>query len=299
MNCCIRWLGDCQFHLRNFRLEDKMPRVNHRMASTRESRGTSKPAGFTLIELLVVIAIIAILAALLLPALSKSKSKSEGVFCLNNLKQVQLALYMYAEDNGGKLADNDGSLITPNSWVTGVLRWDLPPFPSNPDNTNISYLVDCELGPYVARNPGVFKCPSDKVAGAKGPRVRSISMNGFVGDTTHVNQRLNPGCSTYSKLSDFINPSPSLCWVLLDEHPDSINDNLFSVIMLPGAAWTDVPGSSHNGACGFSFADGHAEIKKWLDRNTIWPVLKINPSAGNGKISPRDMAWLQQRSSAR
>jgi prepilin-type processing-associated H-X9-DG protein len=87
--------------------------------------------------------------------------------------------------------------------------------------------------------------------------------------------------------------------VLLDEHPDSINDDLFSVIMTTGATWTDVPGSQHNGSCGFSFADGHAEIKRWVDVNTLQPVRRVNPSTGNGKSSPRDMIWLQQRTSAK
>ncbi|MDB6122277.1 MAG: xcpT 2 [Pedosphaera sp.] len=256
-------------------------------------------AGFTLIELLVVIAIIAILAALLLPALSKAKAKAEGIYCLNNLKQVQLACLMYADDNHEQLPENRGTTITPNSWVTGVMKWDAPPSPTWPDNYNTDYLTAGEIGPYIAKSIGSFRCPADKFPGAKGTRVRSISMNGFMGDVDNINGKatLNPGWKIFLKSSDIVTPGPSMTWVLLDEHPDSINDGLFSVKMT-GTTWTDVPASYHNGACGFSFADGHTEIKKWLDANSVQPVFRINPSAGNQKSSPRDILWLQQRTSA-
>jgi len=260
--------------------------------------GSAVNWGFTLIELLVVIAIIAILASLLLPALNRARAKAEGIGCLNNLKQVQLAWGMYADDNNGRLPENRGMSVTSNAWVTGTLRWDST-FAPWPDNTNTLFLTEGELGPYVAKNVGIFKCPADKYPGARGSRVRSISMNGFAGDVDRINAGLNPSWKLYLKITDITAPPPAMCWIFLDEHPDSINDPLFSVLMTPGALWTDVPASYHNGACGFSFADGHSEIRKWLDARTIQPVLHRNPSAGNGLFSPRDMLWLQQRTNGR
>ena len=261
-------------------------------------------AGFTLIELLVVIAIIAILAAVLLPALSKAKLKAQGIYCLNNLQQLQMAVIMYADDNHEGFPDNPGTANGPPNWVHGQMTWDNPIQP-NLQNTNTALLTSGEVGPYVAKNPGAFKCPADIYPGAKGPRVRSYSMNGFVGDVANIANWIN-GQATHNwtrflKTGDVARMGASKLWVLLDECPDSINDGFFSVRMQPdvSAKWTDVPASTHNGAGGFSFADGHAEIKKWMDGNTLAPVRhKVGMGCPDNELySPDDITWLQQRTS--
>ncbi|HKW28642.1 MAG TPA: type II secretion system protein, partial [Verrucomicrobiae bacterium] len=146
-----------------------------------QRRETIEPA-FTLIELLVVIAVIAILAAMLLPALSMAKQRAQSIYCMNNLQQLQMAIEMYADENKQNFPDNPGSTTTINSWVTGNLSWDWPPKFPNFQNTNTAFLTAGEIGRYVARNVRIFKCPADSFPGRWGPRVRSYSMNGFVGD---------------------------------------------------------------------------------------------------------------------
>jgi prepilin-type N-terminal cleavage/methylation domain-containing protein/prepilin-type processing-associated H-X9-DG protein len=262
--------------------------------------------GFTLIELLVVIAIIAILAAMLLPALSKAKTKAQGVSCMNNLKQLQLGWFMYSGDNDDKIVRTGGTdqlVRLPNdpAGFPGGIRsqWVLGSMDSVANGAVESQLIkNGLLFPYI-NNLDVYKCPADRKSFSGKPTVRSMSMNCWMNPIRDWNSVIGySGTRTlrvFRKQSDITAPSPSQCWVTIDENPDSINDGWFVADPNNTANWPDVPATYHNGAGGVSFADGHAEIKKWRDRNIL--AGKVTLPAPKDQSS-QDLNWLHERSTS-
>jgi prepilin-type processing-associated H-X9-DG protein len=264
--------------------------------------------------LLVVVAIIAILAALLLPALEKSKEQAQGIKCMSNSKQLIIAWKLYSVDNGGWFVYNPGNNDSPN-WCKGWVSFAA----NDTDNTNYDLMINnpnSMLGVYT-KNYQIYACPADQsralIGGAMYPRVRSVSMSEAVGCDANPYwlNYLQPSVNftAFHKESDLGRMSSSMLWVIVDEHPDSINDALLAVA-IPATpaetAWIDVPASYHNGACGFGFADGHAEIHKWLDHRSIWPTrydgylyngLDGQTPPPHSQPNNQDCVWIGQRTS--
>ena len=272
-----------------------------------------RQVAFTLIELLVVIAIIAILAGMLLPALSKAKTKAQGIMCLSNNKQLITAWHLYSGDFEDKVPNNytiPGTELAITSkrfdnWVNNVMTWSTGGV-SGQSVTNVEWVKNGVLANYTANALPIYKCPADIQMSPeqrkKGwtARLRSNSMNALFGPSDpgagDVSRKglswWNQSYRQFLKQTDV--PEPTHTWVTLDEHPDGINDAFF-IVDINASQWGDLPASYHNGACGFSFADGHAEVKKWQSATSVYPVkfaFGTRPFDAKGKL---DFAWYRER----
>ena len=271
--------------------------------------GLAARRAFTLVELLVVIALIAVLAAMLFPALIRAKEKAQGIQCVSNVRQLAFGWFLYSDDHNGRLAYNlggklglkDPAMKTNANWVNNNLTWGL-----DSDNTNTATLTEAGLGSYVSKNALIYRCPADRVLSdeqrkAGWPhRVRSYSMNAMIGDagelTADGSNDNNPNYVQFFRITDI--PRPSDIFVFVEEHPDSNNDGYFLNVYYKNQ-WVDLPASHHVGAASFAFADGHAQLHRWASASTRQPqqadaiefplVLNANDMT--------DLNWVMERTS--
>jgi len=269
---------------------------------------SASQAAFTRVELLAVLIMLTLLALMLLPALARTKSDSRGLRCLNNNRELNRAWRMWTDDNNDLLlfSSHNGIPSDPNNqraWVISEL--DFSPSPKNWDPA-VS-ITPSPMWPYCGTNANIWRCPSDEsyvlVNGSPKPRVRSFSMNFYLGGFAGSSGGAPfSAYRLYLKSSEIIHPTPERLFVFLDMRSDSINWGNFVTSMdgypnNPAAfKFNDLPGAYHDGAATFTYADGHGEIHRWQDARTT-PPLVLNGPINYDIPAPRnpDIAWLQDR----
>ena len=277
----------------------------------RSSNSTANLA-FTLTELLVVLGTLALLVATVLPVFAHTRPNAQGFQCLNNHRQLMVAWHLYAADFGDRVPNNFTIADTQiaissrqfDSWVNNVMTWSVAGTEAN-STTNLAYVTNGALGNYLGGAVAIYKCPADTFLSPLQKkadwtqRIRSSSMNALFGRSDHTASSTTGLAWFNSSYRQFLKtagaPAPALTWVTLEEHSDSINDGFF--LNDPGGnSWGDVPASYHDGACTFSFADGHVEMHQWLSATSKYPVrFNYPPVLGFDVAWKLDFQWYKER----